>query len=150
MLRGNCSGCWIGTSADGRRMCTTHFGIPHKMWDMNSLAGLAGLLLYQDEFALGTNLHPYDGAVDLQHIIGDLSPPPGLNSVIVEGRKNNSRLPCVVQVQTLRVMLFSVAFSFLMIFFVAFFCDRYFRNFFAAASVAATIIFVCRTYLFFT
>lgn len=131
-------------------MCTTHFGIPHKMWDMNSLAGLAGLLLYQDEFALGTNLHPYDGAVDLQHIIGDLSPPPGLNSVIVEGRKNNSRLPCVVQVQTLRVMLFSVAFSFLMIFFVAFFCDRYFRNFFAAASVAATIIFVCRTYLFFT
>lgn len=57
------------------------------MWDMNSLAGLAGLLLYQDEFALGTNLHPYDGAVDLQHIIGDLSPPPGLNSVIVEGRK---------------------------------------------------------------
>ena len=55
------------------------------MWDMNSLAGLAGLLLYQDEFALGTNLHPYDGAVDLQHIIGDLSPPPELNTVIVEG-----------------------------------------------------------------
>lgn len=58
-----------------------------KLWEMNSLAGLAGLLhLYQDEFAPGhANLHSYDGTVDLKHIIGDLSPSPELSAKIVGG-----------------------------------------------------------------
>ena len=54
---------------------------------MKSIAGLAGLLhLYQDEFAPGhANLHPYDGQVDLQHILGDMTPPKALSARIVEG-----------------------------------------------------------------
>jgi RHS repeat-associated protein len=58
-----------------------------KLWEMKSMAGLAGLLhLYQDSFAPGhANLHPYNGSVDWQHIQGDRSPPPALASQIVRG-----------------------------------------------------------------
>jgi hypothetical protein len=58
-----------------------------KLWNMKSMAGLAGLLhLYQDSFAPGhANLQPYNGSVDWQHIKGDRSPPPALANQIVRG-----------------------------------------------------------------
>lgn len=58
-----------------------------RMWNMKSVAGLAGLLhLYQDSFALGhVDLQPYNGSVDWAHIRGDMSPPPALAGQIIRG-----------------------------------------------------------------
>ncbi|WP_418128016.1 DUF637 domain-containing protein [Variovorax sp. KK3] len=58
-----------------------------KLWNMKSIAGLAGLLhLYQDGFAEGhADLHIYDGKVDLEHIKGDMTPPQDLARRIIDG-----------------------------------------------------------------
>lgn len=58
-----------------------------RMWNMKSMAGLAGLLhLYQDSFAAGhANLQPYNGSVDWAHIKGDMSPTPVLTNQIIRG-----------------------------------------------------------------
>lgn len=58
-----------------------------RMWNMKSMAGLAGLLhLYQDSFAPGhANQQPYNGSIGWDHIKGDMSPPPALANQIIQG-----------------------------------------------------------------